>query len=138
TERAMRRDRLGKIRLTLDAGERSGELVAEFDRVSKRCADTPLIEQLSMRIMRGDRIGLIGPNGAGKSTLIRLILGELAPDSGTLRLRTRPQVAHFHHLPAQLDPSAPLAEAISPGSDWIHIGSERKHIVSYLGEFLFP
>ena len=136
-ERAARRDRIGNIRLTLDAGERSGDLVAEFDRVSKQFGDQPLIADLSMRIMRGDRIGLIGPNGAGKSTLIRLVLGELAPDSGTVRLGTRLNVAYFDQLRAQLDLGATLAEAISPGSDWIHIGSERKHIVSYLGEFLF-
>jgi len=137
-ERATRRDRLGNIRLTLNAGERSGDLVAEFDAVSKRFSARPLIEDLSMRIMRGDRIGLIGPNGAGKSTLIRLILGELAPDEGTVRLGTRLNVAYFDQLRAQLDPGATLAEAISPGSDWVQIGSERKHIVSYLGEFLFP
>jgi len=137
-ERATRRDRLGDIRLTLNAGERSGELVAEFDRVSKRFAARPLIEDLSMRIMRGDRIGLIGPNGAGKSTLIRLILGELAPDAGTVRRGTRLSIAYFDQLRAQLDPTATLAEAISPGSDWVQLGSERKHIASYLGEFLFP
>jgi len=137
-ERATRRDRLGNIRFALNAGERSGDLVAEFDRVSKRFAARPLIEDLSMRIMRGDRIGLIGPNGAGKSTLIRLILGELAPDAGTVRLGTRLNIAYFDQLRAQLDPSATLAEAISPGSDWVQLGSERKHIVSYLGEFLFP
>jgi ATP-binding cassette subfamily F protein uup len=137
-ERATRRDRLGNIRLTLNAGERSGDLVAEFDRVSKRFAARPLIEDLSMRIMRGDRIGLIGPNGAGKSTLIRLILGELAPDAGTVRLGTRLSIAYFDQLRAQLDPDATLADAISPGSDWVQLGSERKHIVSYLGEFLFP
>ena len=137
-ERATRRDRLGNIRLTLDAGERSGELVAEFDDVSKRFAAGPLIDDLSMRIMRGDRIGLIGPNGAGKSTLIRLILGELAPDSGTVRLGTNLSIAYFDQLRAQLDPSATLAETISPGSDWVEIGSERKHIMSYLGDFLFP
>jgi ATP-binding cassette subfamily F protein uup len=137
-ERATRRDRLGNIRLTLDAGERSGDLVAEFDRVSKRFAARPLIENLSMRIMRGDRIGLIGPNGAGKSTLIRLILGELTPDAGTVRRGTRLSIAYFDQLRAQLDPNATLAEAISPGSDWVQLGSERKHIVSYLGEFLFP
>ncbi len=136
-ERASRRDRLGNIRLTLDAGERSGDLVAEFDRVSKRFGDQPLIESLSMRIMRGDRIGLIGPNGAGKSTLIRLILGELTPDTGTVRLGTRLSVAYFDQLRSQLDPTATLAEAISPGSDWVQLGSERKHIVTYLGEFLF-
>ena len=137
-ERATRRDRLGNIRLTLNAGERSGDLVAEFDGVSKRFADRPLIEDLSLRIMRGDRIGLIGPNGAGKSTLIRLILGEVAPDLGTVRLGTRLSIAYFDQLRAQLDPSATLAESISPGSDWVQLGSERKHIVSYLGEFLFP
>jgi ATP-binding cassette subfamily F protein uup len=137
-ERAMRRDRLGNIRLTLNAGERSGDLVAEFDGVSKRFAARPLIEDLSMRIMRGDRIGLIGPNGAGKSTLIRLILGELAPDAGTVRLGTRLNIAYFDQLRAQLDPGATLAEAISPGSDWVQLGNERRHIVSYLGDFLFP
>ncbi len=137
-ERTTRRDRLGSIRLTLNAGERSGDLVAEFDAVSKRFTSRPLIEDLSMRIMRGDRIGLIGPNGAGKSTLIRLIIGELPPDAGTVRLGTRLSIAYFDQLRAQLDPSATLAEAISPGSDWIQLGSERKHIVSYLGEFLFP
>jgi ATP-binding cassette subfamily F protein uup len=138
SERATRRDRLGNIRFALDAGERSGDLVAELDRVSKRFAARPLIEGLSMRIMRSDRIGLIGPNGAGKSTLIRLILGELEPDAGTVRLGTRLKVAYFDQLRAQLDPSMTLADSISPGSDWVQLGSERKHIVSYLGEFLFP
>ncbi len=137
SERATRRDRLGNIRLTLNAGERSGELVAEFEQVSKRFAERPLVKDLSMRIMRGDRIGLIGPNGAGKTTLIRLILGELAPDTGTVRRGTRLNIAYFDQLRAQLDPDATLAEAISPGSDWVQLGSERKHIVSYLGEFLF-
>jgi len=136
-QRATRRDRLGNIRLTLDAGERSGELVVEFDAVSKGFSGRPLIEKLSMRIMRGDRIGLIGPNGAGKSTLIRLMVGELAPDAGTVRRGTRLSIAYFDQLRAQLDPSATLAEAISPGSDWVQIGGERKHIVGYLGEFLF-
>ena len=137
-ERAARRDRLGNIRLTLDAGERSGDLVAELDSVSKSFAAQPLIERLSMRIMRGDRLGLIGPNGAGKSTLIRLILGELPPDKGSVRLGTRLSIAYFDQLREQLDPEATLAEAISPGSDWVQVGAERKHIVTYLGEFLFP
>src|SRR6201987_3504675 len=137
-QRATRPDRLGNIRFALNAGERSGDLVAEFDRVSKRFATRPLIEGLSMRIMRSDRIGLIGPNGAGKSTLLRLILGELAPDAGTVRLGTRLNIAYFDQLRAQLDPSLTLADAISPGSDWVQLGRERKHIVSYLGEFLFP
>ena len=137
-ERAARRDRIGNIRLSLDAGERSGNLVSEFDQVTKRFAGPALIENLSMRIMRGDRVGLIGANGAGKSTLIRLILGELQPDSGTVRLGTRLNIAYFDQLRARLDVDATLAEAISPGSDWVQLGSERKHIVSYLEEFLFP
>src|SRR5207253_10284742 len=92
----------------------------------------------SMRIERGCRSGMIGRNGAGKSTLFRGILGELAPSAGTVRLGTRLSIAYFDQLRGQLDPSATLAEAISPGSDWVQLGSERKHIVSYLGEFLFP
>jgi ABC transport system ATP-binding/permease protein len=137
-DRSARRDRLGDIKLTLDAGERSGDLVAEFEGVSKRFAERPIIQDLSLRIMRGDRVGLVGANGAGKSTMIRLILGELAPDTGTVRLGTRLNVAYFDQLRAQLDTGLTLAEAISPGSDWVQIGSERKHIVSYLADFLFP
>ena len=137
-ERAARRDRLGDIRLTVDAGERSGELVAELDAVSKRFGARSIVEQLTLRIMRGDRIGLIGANGAGKTTLIRLILGELEPDAGTVRLGTRLSIAYFDQLRAQLDPNATLAQAISFGSDWVQRGEERKHVISYLGEFLFP
>jgi ATP-binding cassette subfamily F protein uup len=137
-ERATRRDRLGNIRLTLDAGERSGDLVAELDAASKRFGARPLIEKLSLRIMRGDRIGLIGANGVGKSTLIRLVLGELTPDTGTVRLGTRLNIAYFDQLRAGLDPDATLAEAISPGSDWVQLGAGRRHIVTYLAEFLFP
>jgi ATP-binding cassette subfamily F protein uup len=137
-ERAARRDRLGNIPLSVDAGERSGELVAELDAVSKRFGARSIVEQLALRIMRGDRIGLIGPNGAGKTTLIRLILGELAPDAGTARLGTRLSIAYFDQLRAQLDPNATLAQAVSSGSDWVQRGEERKHVVSYLGEFLFP
>jgi ATP-binding cassette subfamily F protein uup len=88
--------------------------------------------------MRGDRIGLIGAYGAGKSTLIRLLLGDLQPDSGTVKLGTNLQVAYFDQLRAQLDPDKTLAETISPGSDWVEIGTERKHVSSYLADFLFP
>ena len=138
SERASRRERLGNVRLGLDAGERSGRLVAELTRVSKRFGDVPVVSDLSLRVMRGDRLGLLGPNGAGKSTLIRLILGELAPDSGSVRLGTGLQVAYFDQLREQLDPDATLAGTISPGSDWVEVSGQRKHIVSYLGDFLFP
>ena len=136
-ERAARRERIGDVRLRLDAGERSGQLVAELEDVSKRFAERTLVHRLSLRIMRGDRIGLIGPNGAGKSTLIRIILGELPPDSGMVRLGTQLRVAYFDQLREQLETEATVAETISPGSDWIEIGDERRHIVSYLGDFLF-
>ena len=137
-ERTERLDRLGHVKINLDAGERSGQLVAELTDVTKRFGDRAVVGNLSTRIMRGDRIGLIGPNGAGKSTLIRLILGTLEPDSGTVKLGTNLQVAYFDQLRAQLDPEATVAETISPGSDWVEIGTERKHVMSYLGDFLFP
>ena len=137
-ERAARRERMGKLRLSLDSGAVSGQLVAELDDVSKRFGQRTLIERLSMRIMRQDRIGLIGPNGAGKSTLIRLILGTLAPDSGSVRRGTNLQIAYFDQLREQLDPDSSVAETISPGSDWVEIDGARKHIMSYLTDFLFP
>ena len=137
-ERAARRERLGDVRLSLDAGERSGRLVAELQGVSKAFGDKPIVRGLSLRVMRGDRLGLLGPNGAGKSTLIRLILGELPPDSGTIRLGTGLEVAYFDQLREQLDPDATLAETIAPGSDWVETGGQRKHVISYLGDFLFP
>ncbi len=137
-ERAARRERLGSVKLTLDAGERSGKLVAELEGVSKRFGDRTIVSDLSMRVMRGDRIGLVGPNGAGKSTLLKLILGDLAPDAGTVRLGTNIQVAYYDQLRAQLDPERSVADTISPNSDWVEIGAERKHVVSYLGDFLFP
>ena len=137
-ERAARRERLGNIKLSLDSGQRSGQLVAELSEVTKRFDERTLIERLSIRILRGDRIGLIGPNGAGKSTLIRVILGALTPDAGTVKLGTNVQVAYFDQLREQLDPQATVAETISPGSDWVQIGAERKHVMSYLGDFLFP
>jgi ABC transport system ATP-binding/permease protein len=136
-ERAARRERLGNVKLTLDAGERSGKLVAELTDVAKRFGDRNVVRGLSLRIQRGDRLGLIGANGAGKSTLMRLILGQLAPDSGSIRLGTNVQVAYFDQMREQLDPERSVVETISPGSDWIEIGSERKHVMSYLGDFLF-
>jgi ABC transport system ATP-binding/permease protein len=136
-ERAERREQLGDLKLTLDAGERSGKLVAELVNVSKSFAERPIVKGLSLRLQRGDRLGLIGANGAGKSTLLRLILGQLEPDAGTVRLGANVQVAYFDQMREQLDPEKSVIETISPGSDWIEIGRERKHVVTYLGDFLF-
>ncbi|MBU1235224.1 MAG: ATP-binding cassette domain-containing protein [Gammaproteobacteria bacterium] len=137
-ERAARREQLGSARLSIDAGDKSGQLVAELTDVNKAFGNTQVVRDFSARILRGDRIGLIGPNGAGKTTLLRLILGELAPDSGTVRLGTRVQVAYFDQFRAALDPEATLADVISPGSEYVEINNERKHVIGYLGDFLFP
>lgn len=136
-ERADRRERQGNVQLALDAGQRSGKLVAELIDVSKSFGDHCVVKNYSTTIMRGDRIGLIGPNGAGKSTLLKLILGTLAPDSGTVKLGTNLSVAYFDQMRSQLDENATLADVINPGSEWIEIGGARKHVMSYLGDFLF-
>jgi ATP-binding cassette subfamily F protein uup len=137
-ERAARRDRLGNVRLALEAGERSGKLVAELEGVAKRFGERAIVRDLTLNLMRGDRLALIGPNGAGKTTLIRLILGQLSPDAGRVLLGTRLEIAYFDQMRAALDDSRTLAETISPGSEWIESGGQRRHVLSYLGDFLFP
>jgi ABC transport system ATP-binding/permease protein len=137
-ERAARRERQGNVKLNLDAGERSGKLVAELDNVTKAYGDRTLIKGFSTRILRGDRIGLLGPNGIGKTTLLKLILGEEEPDSGTIQRGTNMSVAYFDQMREQLDEEATLADTISPGSEFVQIGDERKHVISYLEDFLFP
>ncbi|WBL65418.1 ATP-binding cassette domain-containing protein [Thauera sp. WB-2] len=136
-ERAARRDRLGSVSLAVDTGDKSGQMVAELTHVSKRYGDKLVVRDFSTRIMRGDRIGLIGPNGAGKTTLLKLILGDVEPDQGSVRRGTRQSVAYFDQLREQLDPELPLTEVISPGSDYVDIGGDRKHVIGYLGDFLF-
>ena len=97
-----------------------------------------IVKDLDFTLMRGDRLGLIGRNGAGKSTLIKLLLGKIQPDAGTVKLGTNIKLAYFDQLREQLDLTKTVAETISPGSDWVEIGGERKHIIAYLGDFLFP
>ncbi len=137
-ERAARRERQGNVKLNLDAGERSGKLIAELNNVSKAYGDKVLIKNFSTRILRGDKIGLLGPNGAGKTTLLKLILGEIEPDSGQILRGTKQSVAYFDQMREQLNEEATLADTISPGSDFVEIGNERKHVISYLEDFLFP
>ncbi len=136
-ERAARREKVGKVEMNVETGDRSGKLVAELTDVSKRYGDRKIIDGFSCRIQRGDKIGLLGPNGAGKSTLLKIILGELAPDSGEVKLGTKLSVAYFDQLRAQLDDNATLADTISQGSDFIEIAGQKKHVISYLGDFLF-
>jgi len=140
-DRAARRERQGKVELALDAGDKSGKLVAELEHVTKRFGEgtqqKTVVRDFSCRLQRGDKIGLIGPNGAGKTTLLRLILGELAADEGLVRMGTKVEVAYFDQFRTQLDEEAALVDVISPGSDFVQIGDERKHVISYLGDFLF-
>ena len=136
-ERAERRERVGNVSLALAEGQRSGKLVAELEHVGKRFGDKTVVDDYSTTILRGDRIGIIGPNGAGKTTLLKLILGEMTPDSGNTRMGTNVEVAYFDQMRAQLDENATLVDIISPGSEWVEIGGTRKHVMSYLGDFLF-
>ena len=136
--RAARRERTGQIRLEVDAGERSGKLVCETRQASISLGGKCLVRDLDLAIMRGDRIGLIGPNGIGKSTLLKLILGEYPPDTGSVRLGSNLQIAYFDQLREQLDPEQSVANTVSPGSEYVEINGARRHIMSYLQDFLFP
>lgn len=136
-QRQQRREALGQVRLGVDSGASSGKIVAELQNVSKAFGDKKIIDDFSATILRADKVGLIGPNGAGKTTLLKIILGELAPDSGHVRQGTNISIAYFDQLRDQLDLDATLADFISPGSEWIEIGTERKHVMSYLSDFLF-
>ncbi len=137
-ERSARQERLGQVGFALDAGERSGKLIAEVDHVSHGFGGRTLIHDFSTRVLRGDKLGLIGPNGAGKTTLIKLILGEIEPDEGRIKRGTRQEVAYFDQFRNQLDDDATLIDTISPGSDYVDIGGQKKHVIGYLEEFLFP
>lgn len=136
-QRAARRDRVGQINLTIDAGEKSGKVVAETDALTKNFGDRTIVDKLTFKLMRGDKLGIVGPNGAGKSTLIKLLLGNLTPDDGKLKLGTNLKIAYFDQLREQLDDNKTVAETVSPGSEWVEIAGQKKHIMSYLADFLF-
>ena len=136
-QRQARRESLGQVRLEVDSGVSSGKIVAELRDVSMRFGDKLIVNDFSATILRGDKVGLIGPNGAGKTTLLKLILGELQPSVGTVRRGTRLEVAYFDQMRSALDLDATLADTISPGSEWIEVGGARKHVMSYLNDFLF-
>jgi ATP-binding cassette subfamily F protein uup len=177
-QREARRHQLGQVGFNLDAGERSGKIVAELidvcytippsplkgegagqqqneqvplprwergggegnqlDRAAMPTPSRSLIKDFSTTLLRGDKIGLLGPNGAGKTTLIKLILGELKPDSGIIRRGTNLQVAYFDQFRNVLDDNATLVDTISPGSDYVEIGGRKTHVIGYLEDFLFP
>jgi ATP-binding cassette subfamily F protein uup len=134
---AARRDVQGKVKLDIDTGGASGKIVAELENVSKRYGDRTIVNDFTATILRGDKVGLVGSNGAGKTTLLKMILGELAPDSGEVRQGSKMTVAYFDQMRDTLNLDATLADTISPGSEWIEIGTQKKHVKSYLGDFLF-
>ncbi len=140
-QRQSRRDSLGQVRLEVDASNASGKIVAELRDVVMQFGQGPgtkhIVSNFSATILRGDKVGLIGPNGAGKTTLLKLILGALAPTSGYVRQGTRLEVAYFDQMRSTLDLDATLVDTISPGSEWVEFNGARKHVMSYLNDFLF-
>ena len=136
-QRSARRDQQGQVKLDITTGERSGKIVAELENVCKSFGDKVIVKDFSSIILRGDKVGLIGQNGAGKTTLLKLILGEDQPDSGMIKQGSKLQVAYFDQMRAQLNEDTSLADTISPGSDWVEVNGQRKHVMSYLGDFLF-
>jgi ABC transport system ATP-binding/permease protein len=137
-QRAAHREQSGAVRLSLDARDGTGKMVFEAERVSKQFGEQVVIRDFSVRILRGDRIGLIGPNGAGKSTLLRLLLGELEPDGGRVRHGARLQVAYFDQQREQLDPDATVADSVNDGNSTLMINGQPRHVMGYLADFLFP
>lgn len=138
--RAARREALGSVKMDIASGVQNsyqGKIVAELTDVSKSFGDKLIVKNFTATILRGDKVGLIGPNGAGKTTLLRMILGEMEPDSGNVRRGNNLQVAYFDQMRQAIDMDATLEDFISPGSEWIEIGNQRKHVKSYLGDFLF-
>ncbi|UBB19325.1 ATP-binding cassette domain-containing protein [Comamonas odontotermitis] len=138
--RESRREALGSVKMDIASGMGNGyqgKIVAELTNVSKAFGNRQIVRNFSTTVLRGDKVGLIGPNGAGKTTLLKMILGELAPDSGSIRQGANLQVAYFDQMRDAINLDATLEDFISPGSEWIEIGNQRKHVKSYLGDFLF-
>lgn len=136
-QRAQRRERVGRVNFQLSAGVPSGKLIAELDHVTKSFGDRIILRDFTTRLLRGDKIGLIGPNGVGKTTLLKLILGELEPDQGTIRRGSKLHLAYFDQFRTQLDEEASIIDVISPGSEFVTLGNTKKHVISYLEDFLF-
>jgi len=138
--REARREALGSVKMDIASGKDSsyqGKIVAELEGVSKAFGAKTIVKNFTGTVLRGDKVGLIGPNGAGKTTLLKMILGELEADSGTIRRGASLQVAYFDQMRHQIDLDATLEDFISPGSEWIEIGGNKKHVKSYLQDFLF-
>ena len=137
-ERSERLNKVGNVNLQIEKGTSSGKVVAEAENISKSFGDKVIVKSLSTKIMRGDRIGILGPNGVGKSTLLKMLLGELESDTGSVTLGTKLSVAYFDQQRAVLDPEKTVADNLNFGSDTITINGRSRHVMSYLQDFLFP
>jgi len=136
-QRSQRRELQGKASFNLNEAQKSGQLIIEAKNISQSFNHQPVIENFSLRVMRGDRIGLIGPNGVGKSTLLNILLGKMPPEHGTVTLGTKLQIAYFDQLRQALDLEKTVAENVVQGTDFLEINGKKRHIMSYLGDFLF-
>ncbi len=136
-ERGERRVQQGKANFQVSSAERSGKIVAELSEITQRFGDKLVINKLSTTVMRGDRIGLVGANGAGKSTLLKILLGQLQPTEGKVKLGTKLEVAYFDQLREHLDLEKNLIDNVCGGQEYIEVGGKRKHAISYLSDFLF-
>ena len=137
-ERAARRDAVGQVRLGIGAADRSGHIVFEAQDVSFSYGDRDVVRGFSARVVRGDRIGLVGPNGIGKTTLLRLLTGELTPDTGTVERGTNLEMAYYDQQREQLDPDRTVADTVADGNDTVVVNGSPRHVHGYLGDFLFP
>jgi ATP-binding cassette subfamily F protein uup len=138
TERAQRRERAGTVRMQAELAERSGQMVIETEGLTRGYGGDPVVAGLSMRIMRGDRVGLVGSNGSGKTTLLRLLVGELKPDAGSVRQGANVQIAYFDQQREQLDPEQTVVDTVADGHDTVTVGGQARHVHGYLRDFLFP
>jgi len=136
-QRSQRRELVGQVKLEINSGQKTGKIVAALENVSIAFGDKQIVKDFTGTILRGDKVGLLGPNGAGKSTLLKIILGELQPNQGEVKQGSMIEIAYFDQLRESLDLEATLEDFISPGSEWVEIGGQRKHVKSYLNDFLF-
>ena len=136
-ERSVRRTNPGQVEMTIQEGQRSGNLIAALKNVTLKFGERTIIDDFSTTVMRGDKIGILGPNGAGKTTLLKLLLGQLEPTAGSVKLGTNLQIAYFDQLRAKLDGEASVADNAADGSETIKTGEGSRHVIGYLQDFLF-
>ena len=135
--RSERRQRAGQVNMQVQQAERSGKLVVEAEDVGFSYGDRPIVARLTTTILRGDKVGIIGPNGCGKTTLLRLMLGQLAPTTGRIKLGTNLQIAYFDQYRAVLDENASVVDNVAQGSDRVTVNGRNTHVIGYLQDFLF-